>query len=117
MDSFITATGGIQFVSIRYTEHLTDVGIIGSVGSKGDSDDNAVAESFNGLYKIELIHRRGPLKNVDTVEWATLTYIDWCNNRRTHGEIGMQPPAEVGSTYYNHKPPVITTGTHRTKSL
>jgi putative transposase len=84
-----------QFLSIRYTERLAEAGIAGSVGSKGDSYDNALAESFNGLYKTELIYHEGPWKNADDVEWATLTYIDWFNNRRLHGEIGMIPPAEL----------------------
>ena len=85
---------GVQYLSIRYTEHLADAGVVASVGSRGDSYDNALAESFNGLYKTELIHRRGPWKNVEDVEWATLTYVEWFNNRRLHGEIGMIPPAE-----------------------
>ena len=66
-----------QFLSIRYTERLAEAGIEGSVGSKGDSYDNALAESFNGLYKTELIYHEGPWKNADDVEWATLTYIEW----------------------------------------
>jgi putative transposase len=91
---------GVQYLSIRYTERLADAGAVASVGSKGDSYDNALAESFNGLFKAELIHRRGPWKSADDLEWATLTYIDWFNNRRLHGEIGMIPPAEFETTYY-----------------
>ena len=68
------------------------------MGSRGDSYDNALAESFNGLYKAELIHRRGPWKGVEDVEWATLTYVDWFNNRRLHAEIGMVPPASSKPT-------------------
>jgi transposase InsO family protein len=89
---------GVQYLSIRYTEHLADAGVA-SVGSRGDSYDNALAESFNGLYKAELIHRRGPWRNVEDVEWATLTYLEWFNNRRLHGEIGMIPPAELEFRY------------------
>ncbi len=77
---------GVQYLSIRYTEHLAEAGVVNSVGSKGDSYDNALAESFNGLYKTELIHRQGPWRNVEHVEWATLTYVDWFNQRRIHNE-------------------------------
>ncbi len=117
MGSFIESDRGVQFVSIRYTEHLTDAGITGSVGSKADNYHNAIAESFNGLYKTEPIHRRGPWKNADTVEWATLTYIDWFNNRPLHGEIGMVPLAEFETIHYGHTAATITNGTHTTKSL
>ena len=91
---------GVQYLSIRYTERLAAAGAVASVGSKGDSYDNALAESFNGVFKAELIHRRGPWKSAEDLEWATLTYIDWFNNRRLHGEIGMLPPAEFETTYY-----------------
>jgi putative transposase len=91
---------GVQYLAIRYTEQLAEAGVVNSVGSKGDSYDNALAESFNGLYKTELIHRRGPWKNVDHVEWATLTYVDWFNNRRIHNEIGKIPPAEFEENHY-----------------
>jgi transposase InsO family protein len=91
---------GVQYLAIRYTERLAEAGVVNSVGSKGDSYDNALAESFNGLYKTELIHRRGPWKNVDHVEWATLTYVDWFNNRRIHNEISKIPPAEFEKNYY-----------------
>jgi putative transposase len=91
---------GVQYLAIRYTERLAEAGVVNSVASKGDSYDNALAESFNGLYKTELIHRRGPWKNVDHVEWATLTYVDWFNNRRIHNEIGKIPPAELEENYY-----------------
>jgi putative transposase len=89
-----------QYFAIRYTERLAEAGAVNSVGSKGDSYDNALAESFNGLYKTELIHHRGPWKNVDHVEWATLTYVDWFNNRRIHNEIGKVPSAEFEENYY-----------------
>ena len=71
-----------------------------SVGSRGDSYDNAMAESFNGLYKTELIFHEGPWKGVEDVEWATLTYVDWFNHRRIHNEIGKIPPAEFEANYY-----------------
>ena len=89
-----------QYLSIRYTERLAEAGAVASVGSKGDSYDNALAESFNGLYKTELIHRRGPWKGIEDVEWATLTYVDWFNNRRLHGEIGTVPPVEFEQLHY-----------------
>jgi putative transposase len=89
-----------QLTSWAFTERLAEAGIAGSVGSKGDSYDNALAESFNGLYKTELIYHEGPWRNADDVEWATLTYVDWFNNRRLHGEIGMIPPAEFEEHHY-----------------
>jgi putative transposase len=91
---------GVQYLSIRYTERLAEAGAVASVGSRGDSYDNALAESFNGLFKTELIHRRGPWRNVEHVEWATLNYVDWFNNRRIHNEIGKIPPVEFEQTYY-----------------
>jgi putative transposase len=78
---------GVQYLSVRYTERLADNDIVASVGSKGDSFDNAMAESFNGLYKWELIYRQGPWNGLDDVEFATMTYVDWFNHRRLHGEI------------------------------
>ena len=91
---------GVQYLSIRYTERLAEAGITISVGSRGDSYDTALAESFNGLYKTELVYHEGPWKSADDVEWATLAYIHWFNNRRLHGEIGMVPPAEFEQSYY-----------------
>ncbi len=85
---------GVQYLAIRYTERLDQAGLERSVGSRGDSYDNALAESTIGLYKAELINRRGPWRTIDDVEIATLEYIDWFNHRRLHGEIGMIPPAE-----------------------
>jgi putative transposase len=90
----------VQSLSIRYTERLADAGVVNSVGSRGDSNDNALAENFNGLYKTELIHRRAPWRNADDVERATLTYLDWFNHRRTHNEIGTVPPAELEARHY-----------------
>jgi putative transposase len=88
-----------QYLSIRYTERLDAAGLERSVGSRGDSYDNALAESTIGLYKTELIHRRGPWRTIDDVEIATLEYVDWFNHRRLHGEIGMIPPAELEATH------------------
>ncbi len=90
---------GVQYLAIRYTERLAEAGAVPSVGSRGDSYDNALAESFNGLYKTELIRHRGPWRGLDDVEYATLEYIDWFNQRRLHGELGMIPPAEFEATY------------------
>ncbi|WP_086008380.1 IS3 family transposase [Nitrobacter hamburgensis] len=91
---------GSQYVSIRYTECLTEAGIEPSVGSVGDSYDNALAETINGLYKAEVIHRRGPWRSFEAVEFATLEWIDWFNNRRLLEPIGNIPPAEAEQRYY-----------------
>ncbi|MET3356236.1 UNVERIFIED_ORG: transposase InsO family protein [Xanthobacter viscosus] len=91
---------GSQYVSIRYTEHLAEAGIEPSVGSVGDSYDNAIAETINGLYKAEVIHRRGPWRSFEAVEFATLTWVDWFNHRRLLEPIGNIPPAEAEERYY-----------------
>jgi len=91
---------GSQYVSIRYTERLAEAGIEPSVGSVGDSYDNALAETINGLYKAEVIHRRGPWRNFEAVEFATLEWVDWFNNRRLLEPIGNIPPAEAEERYY-----------------
>jgi len=91
---------GVQYVAIRYTARLAEAGAVASVGSRGDSYDNALAESFNGLYKAELIRHSGPWCGLDDVEYATLEYVDWFNRRRLHGELGMLPPAEFEARYY-----------------
>lgn len=91
---------GTQYVSIRYTERLQEVGIAPSVGSTGDSYDNALAESIIGLYKTEVIHRRGPWRTLSDVEYATLEWVDWFNNRRLLSSIGYVPPAEFERAYY-----------------
>jgi putative transposase len=91
---------GGQYVSIRYTERLLEVGIEPSVGSVGDSYDNALAETINGLFKAEVIHRRGPWRNAEAVELATLEWVDWFNNRRLLEPIGNIPPAEAEAHYY-----------------
>lgn len=91
---------GVQYVSMRYTERLIEAGIEPSVGSVGDSYDNALAETINGLYKAELIHRRGPWKTKDAVELATLEWVHWFNHHRLLEPIGNIPPAEAESNYY-----------------
>jgi putative transposase len=90
---------GSQYLAIRYTERVAEAGLERSVGSRGDSYDNALAESAIGLYKTELIHRRGPWRSIDDVEIATLEYVDWFNHRRLHGQIGNVPPAEREAAY------------------
>jgi transposase InsO family protein len=91
---------GSQYLSIRYTERLTQAGVEPSVGSVGDSYDNALAETIIGLYKTEVIHRRGPWQKLDDVEYATLEWVDWFNNRRLLEPIGNLPPAEFELLYY-----------------
>ena len=93
---------GAQYVSIRYTERLAEAGIEPSVGSKGDSYDNALAETINGLYKAELIHRRGPWKTRQSVELATLQWVHWFNHTRLLKPIGGIPPAEAEANYWRH---------------
>jgi len=85
---------GVQYRAIRYTQRLADTGAVASVGSTGDSYDNAMAEAFNSLYKAELVRNKGPWRGLDDLEIATVEYIDWYNNRRLHGELGHLPPAE-----------------------
>jgi putative transposase len=89
---------GSQYLAIRYTERLEAEGAVTSVGSKGDSYDNALAEAVNSLYKSELIYRRGPWRRVADVELATLAWVDWWNNRRIHSATGGLPPAEFEAT-------------------
>ena len=91
---------GSQYVSIRYTERLAEAGIEPSVGSRGDSYDNALAETINGLYKAELIHRRAPWKTKEAVELATLEWVSWFNHHRLLEPIGYIPPAEAEAIYY-----------------
>ena len=91
---------GSQYVSIKYTERLAEAGIEPSVGSVGDSYDNALAETINGLYKAEVIHRRGPWRTFEAVEFATLEWVDWFNNRRLLEPIGNIPPAEAEAAYH-----------------
>jgi putative transposase len=91
---------GSQYVAIRYTERLAEAGIEPSVGSVGDSYDNALAKSIIGLFKTEVIRRRGPWRNIDAVEFATLEWVDWFNTRRLLEPIGNIPPAEAEARYY-----------------
>jgi putative transposase len=100
---------GVQYLSIRYSERLAANDIVASVGSRGDSYDNALAEGFNGLYKWELIYRQGPWRGLDDVEFETMSYVDWFNHRRLHGEITQNAsyttPAEFEALYYRQKQP------------
>jgi transposase InsO family protein len=91
---------GVQYVSIKYSERLAEAGLVPSVGSVGDSYDNALAETINGLYKAEVIWRRGPWRSLEAVEFATLEWVDWFNNRRLLEPIGNIPPAEAEAAYY-----------------
>ena len=91
---------GGQYLSLRYTERLAEAGIAPSVGSVGDSYDNALAETVNGLFKAEVIHRRGPWRSFEAVEFATLEWVDWFNTRRLLEPIGHVPPAEAEARYY-----------------
>ena len=93
---------GSQYVSILYTERLAQAGIEPSVGSRGDSYDNALAETINGLYKTELIHRRAPWKTKESLELATLEWVSWFNHHRLLEPIGYIPPAEAEANYYRH---------------
>ena len=94
---------GSQYVSIRYSERLAEAGIEPSVGSTGDSYDNALAETINGLYKAEIIHRRGPWKTREAVELATLEWVSWFNNKRLLEPIGYIPPAEAEANYWRQQ--------------
>lgn len=91
---------GGQYVSVTYTERLAEIHALASIGSIGDSYDNAMAETVNGLYKTELIRRQGPWRHAEHVELATLTYVDWFNNRRLHSELGDVPPIEFEADYH-----------------
>ncbi len=92
---------GSQYLSIRYSERLAEAGIEPSVGSRGDSYDNALDETINGLYKAELIHHRAPWKTRESVELATLEWVAWFNHKRLHSSIGYMPRAEAEANYYN----------------
>jgi putative transposase len=96
---------GSQYLSIRCTERLAEAGAVTSVGSRGDSYDNALAETIIGLYKTELIRRRGPWKGIDDLEYATLEWVDWFNHRRLLEPIGYVPPAEFEATHYRKEHP------------
>ena len=100
---------GSQYVSIRYSERLAEAGIEPSVGSTGDSYDNALAETINGLYKAEIIHRRGPWKSREAVELATLEWVSWFNHHRLLEPIGYIPPAEAEANYWRQNAPASST--------
>jgi putative transposase len=102
---------GVQYVSIRYTERLAEAGIEPSVGSVGDSYDNALAETIFGLFKAEVIWRNGPWRNIEEVEFATLEWVDWFNHQRLLEPIGDIPPAEFEAMYYERQQaPAISAG-------
>jgi putative transposase len=105
---------GSQYLSIRYTERLAAAGIEPSVGTVGDSYDNALAETIIGLYKTEVIRRRGPWRGLDDVEYATLEWVDWFNNRRLYGPIGDLPPAEYETNHYRQDSPAEEAGLKQT---
>jgi putative transposase len=94
---------GVQYLAIRYGERLDEAGVAASVGSRGDSYDNALAETVNGLYKAELIRRQGPWRTADQVELATAAWVEWWNQRRLHSACGHVPPAEYEATYYREQ--------------
>jgi putative transposase len=99
---------GVQYRAIRYTQRLSEAGAVASVGSKGDSYDNAMAEAFNSLYKAELVRNKGPWRGLDDLEIATVEYIDWYNNRRLHGELRHIPPAEYEALHAMTHPVTAT---------
>jgi putative transposase len=85
---------GVQYVAVRYTERLAEAGAVASVGSRGDSYDNAMAEAFNSIFKAELVRNKGPWQGIGDLEPAVATYVEWYNHRRLHGELGLIPPVE-----------------------
>jgi putative transposase len=101
---------GVQYLAVRYTQRLAEAGAVASVGSTGDSYDNALAEAFNSLFKAELVRNKGPWKSIDDLEIAVAEYIDWFNHRRLHGEIGLVPPVEFEDSHYRHNPAPTTVG-------
>jgi putative transposase len=101
---------GSQYLSIRYGERLAEAGAVTSVGSRGDSYDNALAETIIGLCKTELVRRRGPWKGIDDVEYATLEWVDWFNHRRLLQPIGNVPPADLEAAYHRREDPSRTGG-------
>lgn len=92
---------GVQYLSIKYTERLAEAGLSASVGTKGDSYDNALAESINGLYKTEVVHKDGPWRNMEHVEFATLNWVDFFNKRRLLERLDYIPPDEFENLYFN----------------
>jgi putative transposase len=94
---------GVQYLAIRYTERLAEAEVVASVGSVGDSYDNAMAEAFNSLFKAELVRNKGPWRSIEDLEIAVAEYIDWYNHRRLHGELGLIPPAEYEALHHAHR--------------
>jgi len=101
---------GVQYLAVRYTQRLAEAGAVASVGSTGDSYDNALAEAFNSLFKAELVRNKGPWRNLADLEIAVAEYIDWFNHRRLHGEIGLVPPVEFEHDHYRHHLAPTTVG-------
>ena len=101
---------GVQYLSIRYTERLAEDGVVNSVGSRGDSYDNALAETINGLYKTELVRNKGPWRGLDDLELATLEWVDWFNHRRIFHDLGRIPPAEYEDLHYRQQHPAQQSG-------
>lgn len=101
---------GVQYLAVRYTLRLADAGAAASVGSTGDSYDNALAEVFNSLFKAELVRNKGPWCSIDDLEIAVAEYLDWYNHRRLHGEIGLVPPVEFEGDHYRANPVPTTVG-------
>jgi putative transposase len=95
---------GVQYVAVRYTERLAEAEVVASVGSVGDSYDNAMAEAFNSLFKAELVRNKGPWQGIDDLEIAVAEYIDWYNHRRLHGELGLVPPVEYEALDHANQP-------------
>ncbi|MCV7624699.1 IS3 family transposase [Micrococcus luteus] len=102
---------GVQYVAVRYTQRLAQAGAVASVGTTGDSYDNALAEAFNSLFKAELIRNKGPFKSIEDLEIAVAEYIDWFNHRRAHGEIRLVPPVEFEDVYHHENPVPAPAGT------
>ncbi len=104
---------GVQYRAIRYTERLAECDAVASVGSRGDSYDNAMAEALNSLYKAELVRNRGPWASINDLEIATAEWVDWWNERRLHGELDWRPPVEVEATYWaTHQPALVLSETN-----
>ena len=103
---------GCQYTSFRYSERLAEAGIAASIGSVGDSYDNAMAEALNGTFKAELVALHGPWRTRAQLEWAIIEWISWYNTARLHGEIGDVPPAEYEANWYRQHRTAVTAGTH-----
>lgn len=102
---------GVQYLSLRYSERLAEARVVTSVGSRGDSYDNAMAESVNGLYKTELVRRQGPWRGLEDLEFATLKWVDWYKHQRLFNALGYIPPAEYEATHYREQV-LAEAGTH-----